>query len=123
MPETLNETFRFYLWVILLIKNYLGLEDIEVEVVGDSAGGFLALSLTNWCLCNKIERPRKLILIYPAINLDMSKYTTSGLQASDHFLLNFSMLYLCLKSFIQAGDYEDQSDYLVNFLLTPNCFL
>jgi acetyl esterase/lipase len=47
----------------------------RVFLIGDSAGGNLVLSLTNFLVINKLKVPDKIILIYP------------GNLTSDHPLL------------------------------------
>ena len=37
----------------------------RIFLIGDSAGGNLVLSLTNFIIINKLELPSKLLLIYP----------------------------------------------------------
>lgn len=118
---SLNEAYKFYLWIRFLLSTYLQLDNVEVQVMGDSGGGFLGLSLLNWCIYNKITTPKKISLIYPAINLDFTQFTKSALAASDHFLLNFSMLFLCVNSFLAQYIHLDiiRTSFFLNFLKTP----
>lgn len=53
----------------------------QVLVVGDSAGGNLAMALTALTIKLGIRTPDYLFLVYPALNLDEKGFTPSLLHA------------------------------------------
>ena len=59
--------FKSYLFVYLLLKNVIKVDNFEIIFLGDSAGGTLLTSLTNWIIINNLPKPKCLILNYPGI--------------------------------------------------------
>jgi acetyl esterase/lipase len=52
-------------------------------LVGDSAGGNLAAALTILAIKEQIKVPDGLMMVYPALNLDVETYTPSILHSID----------------------------------------
>lgn len=48
-----------------IVEKFIGLKDYEVAMVGDSAGGNMVCSLTNWIIANGLRKPKGLVLNYP----------------------------------------------------------
>jgi len=46
-------------------------------LVGDSAGGNLVTALTILCIQSKIRVPDGLFLVYPALNINLKRFTPS----------------------------------------------
>lgn len=55
-------------------------------LAGDSAGGGIALALTQWALQNGLPLPRRLALLSPWIDVTMSNPATKKLAEQDPFL-------------------------------------
>jgi acetyl esterase/lipase len=45
--------------------NVIKIKDFKIIFIGDSAGGTLCTSLTNWIIINNLPKPISLILNYP----------------------------------------------------------
>ena len=55
-------------------------------LAGDSAGGGLALALTQWAIKERLPRPRRLALLSPWLDITMSDPAISELDKVDPFL-------------------------------------
>ena len=73
---------------------YLGICPDKVIVTGDSAGGNFALGVTNRAIERGVRVPDGLILAYPALNLDISKFSPSYFIALDNLIVPHTFLKL-----------------------------
>lgn len=64
-------------------------------LAGDSAGGNLALGLTYLCIKYNVKKPTGLLLIYPALNLNMQRFTPSLLVSLNDTMLPHTFLKIC----------------------------
>lgn len=69
-------------------------------MVGDSAGGNLVAALTLRCIKHRIRIPNGILLVYPAINLVVKKFSPSLLEALDDVILPHTFLKLCLDAYV-----------------------
>ena len=69
-------------------------------LVGDSAGGNLVAALTNMLIDWGLRVPDGIVLVYPALNLDLKNYTPSLLTAINDMILPHTMLKICVKAYI-----------------------
>jgi acetyl esterase/lipase len=94
------------------VYHSLGIDAKSVILVGDSAGGNLALGLTLRALHTNVRIPDGIILGYPgthipsppALNLSLKTFAPSMLVSIDDCLLRFNFLIACLNSYITDGD-------------------
>jgi len=70
-------------------------------VVGDSAGGNLSAALVNLLIMWDLPRPAGLVLVYPALSLNLSEYTPSLLTALNDLILPHTFLKLCQKAYVK----------------------
>lgn len=108
-PDALNDVWQVYYWIVKNCQVHLGFEPDKIIVVGDSAGGNLALSLSIMAVQRKFRVPDGIILCYPALSLSKYRFTPSLLIAIDDQMLPYPFLKMCLESYI--GD----------FLINPAC--
>lgn len=85
-------------------------------MVGDSAGGALVAGLINYLIVSEFSGPMPSLAVYyyPAANLDAERFTPSMLQAFDEKFLYFSVLEVCIESYIPKD-----CDPKTNFFLSP----
>ena len=95
--------------------------NFKLVLTGDSAGGNLACALTNWILLNGMPLPTGLVLAYPVMSLKMDLFTPSYLHALYDYILNFNVLQLCKKCYLEDDD--DEGDFMVSPLFTPPALL
>jgi hormone-sensitive lipase len=87
-------------------------------LVGDSAGGNLVASLINLLIKWNLPLPSGIVLVYPALNLDLCNYTPSFLTALNDSILPHTFLKICAKSYLSEID-EDK--IVNNDLISPIC--
>ncbi len=68
----------------------------RVFVVGDSAGGGLACSLTALTMKLDLLKPEGLFLAYPAVDT-RAKFTPSRINSFNDIILYPTLLMLCMK--------------------------
>lgn len=103
-PAALDDVWQAWNWIINHGENQLGINPEQYVIVGDSAGGNLALALTYKILKAGLRPPCGLVLAYPAVNLDENAYSPSLLMALEDLLLPHTFLKLCLQSYLQNGE-------------------
>ena len=90
----------------------------KVVFVGDSAGGNLAASLVSLLIEWKMPLPDGLVLVYPALNLDIEEYTPSLLTALDDLILPHTLLKLCAKAYLCATKLDPKTCPLISPIFT-----
>ena len=121
-PYQLHEMLETYLGIIYYYKHYLGVTLKKIFLMGDSAGGNLALGLTNLLILFKQRVPDCLIMVYPATNLCDKRFTPSLLNSFNERLLYFTVLEKCLQHYISAS-FKPSQDWLLSPALTPEHLL
>lgn len=99
----LNDCVDAWRWMISKAQN-LGIDTARTAIVGDSAGGFLAI---NTVLLSDI-RPSKLMLIYPVV--DCSMRTESMAQFSDTPVWNSELNKKMWEYYLQGATEESLLD-------------
>lgn len=74
--------------------------NIKILMTGDSAGGNLSAALTGLAIKLGVRVPDSLVLVYPALNLNVRQATPSQFQAFEDFLLPLSVLKVCRDAYI-----------------------
>lgn len=55
--QIVDSVFKSYLFIYSFLKNIIKVTNPEIVFVGDSAGGSLIASLTNWIIINDLYKP------------------------------------------------------------------
>jgi hormone-sensitive lipase len=76
-PDPVNDCYQAYYWLITQLKVHMGIEPETVIVTGDSAGGHLAVALTNLAIMRNFRVPDGLVLHYPAGNCNPNHFFPS----------------------------------------------
>lgn len=116
--------FKSYLFVKCLVERVCEFEEDDYEMIfmGDSAGGNLSLALVSWLIFSGQKVPRSIFLAYPAMNLSKESFTPSLLVSFDDYLLNFSMIMLCMGCYLTESNHPEK-DYMISPLYTPDSIL
>jgi len=117
-PYILDELWQAYFWIVTRSEIEFSVKPRTIILVGDSAGGNLAMSLTLYALRSKFRVPDGLMLGYPALNLSIHSFTPSLLTAIDDFILRYSFLNICINSYIPAEEDPSKDAYLSPCLIS-----
>ncbi len=109
-PAAHDDTFAAYQWVLKNGKALKGKTD-RVAVVGESAGGNMALAVALQARDRKVQMPSGLVLVYPVASYDFE--TPSYKENADAKPLNRDMMKWFFKNYMKSP--EDAK----NPLLTP----
>lgn len=66
--------------------------------------------MSYWAIVNKLRVPDGLFLAYPALNLDLKQYTPSILLTLQDEIIPYTILKICINSYIQNQDWDAKSD-------------
>jgi acetyl esterase/lipase len=116
-PVPLSDIWQAYLWIRHYSEKYLRIKFKKIIVVGDSAGGNLALSLTCISIKKKCIKPDGLHIAYPAFCCDRIKFSPSLLLSLDEFYLSTLFIDYCINSYI--AEYKMSKDYLCSPYYIP----
>lgn len=117
-PAAVDDVWDAYVWLIRNAETELGIRPNKVILVGDSAGGNLALAITNKALDTGERMPDGLLLAYPAVTLNRSAFSYSLMLSLEDMLLPHTLLKMCLSSYTRETD-DPISDYILSPLYTP----
>lgn len=117
-PQIVNDGINAYLWILYFITCILRVKVKNIILTGDSAGGTLAIQVTNWLITNKIRKPDYLFTHSPAINCNPTSYSPSIFMAMDNPVLNYMTLTMA-SDFYFPKCIDANSDCFANILGTP----
>ncbi len=104
-PAAQNDAFEAYKWVLANAKRYGG-DSSRVAVMGESAGGALALATSVAARDAGIQAPVREVLVYPVAGVDMN--TPSYKENADAKPLNKAMMGWFVDKFIRTdADKQD----------------
>jgi hormone-sensitive lipase len=121
-PAAPEDVWDAYIWLILNGESELGIRPDKVVIVGDSAGGNLAIAITNKALDTGFRVPDGLLLAYPCVTLNRKIFSYSLMLTLEDMLLPFKFLEMCLDSYLNETD-DPCTDYYLSPLLTPEANL
>lgn len=109
-PDPLHDCIRGYFWIKQFIEEVIGTTLESVILIGDSAGGNLAIALTFWLIENKMKTPDLLIGCYAALRIDMKSYTPSFFKSFEDYFLSYAGLWACCRQYLPDGftSYNDK---------------
>jgi acetyl esterase/lipase len=118
-PEPVNDVIKGYLWIINFLKHVVKVDPKQIVLVGDSAGGNMALCLATWCIVNKVRCPDSIMLFYPAMSTRIQQFTPSLLYSLSDFMLSYSTLKMCGSYYNNNLSNQETNPYL-NPILLPD---
>lgn len=101
-PAALDDVWQTWNW-LMQCGETIGITPNQYVIVGDSAGGNLALALTYKIMTSGLPPPSGLVLAYPALNLDKDSFSPSLLFSLDDLLVPHTFLKLCLEAYLPEG--------------------
>lgn len=113
-PAALDDVWQAYNWVKAYAAQYLGIGADKIVVVGDSAGGNLALALSFRCIQEKVPVPSGLILCYPAVNLDKCNFTPSLMRTLEDLVVPHTFLKMCVDSYCPDPEMDRSSNPFIS---------
>lgn len=120
-PLSLDDCWQLYNWLIDNSEQF-GVKPKKVILIGDSAGANFVIGLTLLLIKSRGRIPDGLLLAYPALSLNMEKYSPSILRALDDPVLSYSFIELLAKSYL--GDlHRGATDPLVSPILINEAHL
>jgi hormone-sensitive lipase len=111
-PAAVDDCWQAYNWILDNSLNALGISPSKVILVGDSAGGNLALAVTYRAIKLGYRVPDGLVLAYPAMNVNDKSFTPSLLLSIDDQIVPYSLLKFCADAYIPEGAQPEKNPYL-----------
>ena len=118
-PTQQNDLFNLYTQILLYYKTVMRVPQLRVVLMGDSAGGSVALSLLAILAKLDFELPQEAMLIYPAADLRPNRFSPSFLHSFDDRLLYFSVALSCFKAYVPEGLCTDE-DWVLSPAIAPD---
>ena len=94
----------------------------KVVVVGDSAGGQLAIVVSLLSILRKFKKPDGLILPYPVCSSNISHFMPSMLLSIDDYLLQSNLMMYVLAAFTKNGG-DTSKNCIMSPIYTPKSIL
>ena len=111
-PDLIECCIKAYLYITGLIQKVLKLENYNLVLTGDSAGGNICLAILNWLIMNQIPLPKGLLLCYPVCNLDDSVFTPSQIHVLKDYIFSALKLKLCYECYLDASS-DPRRDFML----------
>jgi len=111
-PAAVDDCWQTYNWILDNAMTALGISPSKVIVVGDSAGGNLALGVVYRAIKLGYRVPDGLVLAYPALSVDDKCFSPSLLLSIDDQIVPYSLLKFCADSYIPPDSKPDSNPYL-----------
>jgi len=102
-PETLDDVWQAYLWIMNFAQSTLGIKTQKVILIGDSAGANLIFALTLRLIRAGLKTPDGLVLMYPSLSMDANNFSPSYFLSIDDRLLPYSLMNLVIKAYTGEG--------------------
>ena len=109
-PAGLDDVWQTYSWLINSVREELDIDFSKLILIGDSAGGHLAIGCVLRAIQSGSRLPDGLVLPYPALNLDPDHYTPSLTLSLDDMVMNYTFLKSCQAFYIQNSSLDPRND-------------
>lgn len=114
-PYMLYDCIAGYYWVCQFLE-FNGVTDYEIIIMGDSAGGNLALGVALWIEENikkggsNSKRPKALALNYPVFVLRQFSFTKSIYFCINDYILNYNGMKIGCEYYLNKGKSDCEKD-------------
>lgn len=98
-PKALDDVYQAYLWIIENGEELFLMNLRTIILVGDSAGGNIALALTYLLIIKEKRLPTAVFLAYPALKLCLEELSLSYMNSLSDPVLEYNLLKFCLESY------------------------
>jgi len=120
-PDALDDVWQAYFWILNYAETILGIKNKKIILVGDSAGGTLALALQTRLIRAGFPPAHGCLLIYPALTVDEHSCSPSAFASLDDPVLPTSLLKLCVRAYIGDGDeFKSKEDPCISPLVASD---
>ncbi|KRX10276.1 hypothetical protein PPERSA_09660 [Pseudocohnilembus persalinus] len=127
-PQALDDCWQGYNWIISNCHLFFNINPKKIILVGDSAGGNLIAALTSLIIQKQVRYPDAVILAYPALNLNLKRFTPSHLIAIDDFILSHTILKLCVEAYLGVQNQKQNTiqeqqtkhNYTQDYFISPS---
>ncbi|CAD8063315.1 unnamed protein product [Paramecium primaurelia] len=117
-PLALDDCWQYYMWIIHFSSAYFNICPKNIILIGDSAGGNLALGILIRSIETNQRIPDKIILQYPAVNLNLCDVVPSNLKSMNDQMIPMGLLMLCRQSYLKNQS-DIPNDYYASPIQTP----
>ncbi|CAD8073116.1 unnamed protein product [Paramecium sonneborni] len=117
-PQALDDCWQYYMWIIHFGSIYFNISPKNIILIGDSAGGNLALGILIRAIETNQRIPDKIILQYPAVNLNLCDVVPSNLKSMNDQMIPMGLLMLCRQSYLR-NQFDLPNDYYASPIQTP----
>ena len=120
-PVPVQDLLNMYLQLVWQYKLVQGIEDLQVLLMGDSAGGAIMLSVVNILAHLNTELPSEVVAIYPPVDLRLGRFLPSMLHSLDDQLLYFTVAKTCFEAYVPSDtDGKLANDWILSSGLAPD---
>ena len=119
-PEQGEEVYFAYAWALSHLEE-LGSTGERIVVLADSAGGMLAVNLTQKCVKEDIRKPDGLVLLYP--HLHTYSWSPSNLLTLIDPLLFYGILKLGINTIFSEKQQKNKGDPCLNPFIVSSSML
>lgn len=119
--KSVEECCAAWRWLVESAPKW-GVDSSKISIVGDSAGGFLAVKTALWTISQGVQRAEKMVLVYPVI--DSSMRTDSMAEFTDTPVWNGKLNAKMWRYYLQGESEESLLDLDAEVLrLLPPTYL
>jgi len=111
-PEGFNDVWQAYLWILSFAESVLGIKHQKVIVMGDSAGGNLALALTLRLIKSGLPAPDACFLIYPSVKMSSGLTTPSLIRSLEDPVISYEVRGMNRKLYVPEDTRPDEDPFL-----------
>jgi hormone-sensitive lipase len=120
-PDALDDVWQAYTWIIKYAHKFLGILPHKIILAGDSAGGNFALGITIKAKTSGFRIPDGLMLIYPAVNMDITYVSHGGFDCLEDPILGYRGLLNIIQNYL--GNKKNVRDPLVSPIFAEDSIL
>jgi hormone-sensitive lipase len=113
-PDPVNDAYQGYYWILTQANKHFGMDIDDVVIVGDSAGGELAVAVSLLAVLRNFKKPAGIVLPYPLCSSNINHFMPSSLLTIDDQLLQSNVMVYVATAFTKNG-----GDPTKNCILSP----
>jgi len=121
-PKLLEDCLAGYFWILNFCRMVIGVEIEHITLLGDSAGGGLAASMTAWLIENNQHCPDLLQMAYASMSIEGREFRISAYIGLEERLLHYSAM-KAVHDFYLPSNADEYKDYYLNPVLIPKRIL
>lgn len=107
-PDALDDVWQSYTWIVKYAHKFLGIVPHRIILAGDSAGGNFAIGVIIKAKSCGFRIPDGLLLVYPAVNMDIEYVSKGGFGCLDDPILGYRGLLNILQNYVGKEEFRNQ---------------